>query len=172
MLRRAAVLLLAAAPALAWAQAALSAADKAFIHQAGIGGTHELQLSQLVDRRSNDPEVRRFARRMLDDHSRASAELKAILAHKNITAPDNVMDPEHTRVWSELQQLGGSAFDALYMATMVKDHEQAVALFKAEAQGGGDPDVKAFAARQLPAIEQHLAEARQIAGAAQVPRSR
>jgi putative membrane protein len=144
-------------------QAVLSSADKAFIQQAGIGGTCELQLSSLVDKRSSDPDVRRFAQRMLDDHSRTAAELNAILAHKNVSAPDDIMDPEHTSLKSQLQQLNSADFDRLYMATMVKDHQQALAAFQAEAIGGGDPDVKQFAARQVATIREHLAQAQSIA---------
>src|SRR3954462_128275 len=160
-LQQFAILLLLSGSALA--QAVLSPADKAFIQQAGIGGTHELQLSSLVDKRSNDADVRRFAGRMLDDHSRASAELKAILSHKNISAPDDLMDPEHTSVKAQLRELNSADFDRLYMATMVNDHQQALAAFQAEASGGGDPDVKQFAARQIATIQQHLAHAQSIA---------
>jgi putative membrane protein len=159
---RATALLLLLTPVAA-AQAALSPADKQFIQQAGIGGTHEVQLSLLADKRSSDQEVRRFARRMLDDHSKASAELKAILSHRNISAPDGLMDPEHTAIKERLRELGGPEFDRLYIVTMVRDHAQAVAQFEAEARGGGDADVKAFAARQLPTIREHLAHATRIA---------
>jgi len=105
----------------------------------------------------------RFARRMLDDHSKASAELKSILSHRNISAHDDLMDPEHTNIKEQLRAAAGLDFDRLYMETMVRDHEQAVATFQAEAQNGGDPEVKAFAARQLPVIQEHLAQARNIA---------
>jgi putative membrane protein len=146
----------------AFGQAVLSPADKAFINQAGVGGTEELQLSMLVPKYSSDPDVKRFARRMLDDHSAAAAELKAIVGHKNVSPPDDIMDPEHTMLKSQLQD-AGAAFDPMYMAAMVKDHQQTITLFQAEAANGGDPDIKAFAARQIATIQQHLAEAQRIA---------
>lgn len=155
------LLLLLLAP-LALAQSVLAPADKQFIHEAGIGGTHELQLSMIVPKRSEDPDVRKFARRMLDDHSKASAELKAILSRRNVSAPDDLMDPEHTAVKAQLRQLGGVAFDRLYMTTMVRDHEQALAIFQAEANGGGDPELRSFAARQIATIHEHLQQARTI----------
>jgi putative membrane protein len=146
----------------AFGQAALSPSDKAFINQAGIGGTEELQLSMLVPKYSSDPDVKRFARRMLDDHSAAAAELKAIVGHKNVSPPDDIMDPEHSMLKSQLQD-AGAAFDQMYISAMVKDHQQTVALFQAEAAKGGDSDIKAFAARHIATIQQHLAEAQRIA---------
>lgn len=157
------IMVIGTATLCARAQAVLSPADKEFIQQAGIGGTQEIQLATLVPKRSSDPDVKRFARRMLDDHSAAAAELKAILAHKNVSAPDDLMDPQHTDVKMQLRQMGGNDFDRLYMTTMVQDHQQALSQFQAEAQGGGDPDIKAFAARQVATIQQHLAEAQSIA---------
>src|SRR5436853_222659 len=135
---------------LAAAQAVLGPADKVFMNQAGIGGTEELQLSALVDQRSSNPEVRRFAARMLDDHSQAAAELKSLLSHRNVTAPDDVMDPIHTDVKFRLMQLGNDDFDRLYISTMVTDHENAVRAFQTETSQGSDPTIKAFAEHKLP----------------------
>ncbi len=39
---------------------------------------------------------------------------------------------------------------------MVKDHKKDVADFKKEANGGKDPDVKSFASKTLPTLEEHL----------------
>ncbi len=43
-----------------------------------------------------------------------------------------------------------------YGLRMVNDHTATLALFQNEAASGGDPDVKAFAARTVPKIQAHL----------------
>jgi putative membrane protein len=48
---------------------------------------------------------------------------------------------------------------------MLKDHEQDVALFKKEAESGSDPNLKAFAQKTLPTLEQHLSLAKNLPGA-------
>lgn len=45
---------------------------------------------------------------------------------------------------------------------MVKDHEQDVAGFKRESQQAPDPDLKAWAAKTLPTLEDHLKSIKQI----------
>jgi putative membrane protein len=49
------------------------------------------------------------------------------------------------------------------MSDMVKDHTQDVADFQRGSSSGMDPDVKEFAAKTLPTLEDHLKEAREIA---------
>jgi putative membrane protein len=46
---------------------------------------------------------------------------------------------------------------------MVEDHEKAVKLFSKEAQQGQDADLKAFAAKTLPTLQEHLSRAVQLA---------
>jgi len=45
---------------------------------------------------------------------------------------------------------------------LVKDHEKAVQLFSTEAQEGKDADIKAFASKTLPTLQEHLQMARQL----------
>ena len=58
--------------------------------------------------------------------------------------------------------LHGAAFDQAYMAGQLADHEEAVRLFTTQAQQGKDAELKAFAAKILPALQGHLQLARNI----------
>jgi hypothetical protein len=46
----------------------------------------------------------------------------------------------------------------------VRDHTEDVAMFERAAEVSTDPDVKAWAARSLPMLREHLALARQVNG--------
>lgn len=56
----------------------------------------------------------------------------------------------------------GAAFDRGFLEAQVKMHQEAIALFEKEANGGGDTDLKAFAQKQLPALRNHLKQAQDL----------
>ena len=92
---------------------------------------------------------------MIQDHTNANAELKALATKKTVTLPTD-LDAEHKALKDKLQGLSGAEFDKAYTAAMVSDHEKTVDLFEAQAGSGSDADAKAFAAKTLPKLKMHL----------------
>ena len=62
-----------------------------------------------------------------------------------------------------LSGLSGEEFDRRYARAQLAAHLEAVAMFKAEAERGLDPDTRALAAGDLPTIKSHLEMIRPIA---------
>jgi putative membrane protein len=56
----------------------------------------------------------------------------------------------------------GNAFDRGFLEAQVKAHQEAIALFEKQANGGGDGDLKAFAQKQLPGLRNHLKQAQDL----------
>ena len=59
------------------------------------------------------------------------------------------------RLQTKLSGLSGAAFDKAYMKEMLKDHKKAISAFKREAEQGQDPEVKNWAAKTLPTLQEH-----------------
>ena len=77
----------------------------------------------------------------------------------------NPVNPDQRRMLEELQAApSGPAFDRLYAQYQVQSHQQAVGLFAAYGQGGGDPAMRNFAVQALPTLQQHLAAAERLPG--------
>ncbi|WP_145914769.1 DUF4142 domain-containing protein, partial [Pseudomonas syringae group genomosp. 3] len=57
------------------------------------------------------------------------------------------------------------SFDQAYANNQVSAHEQAIKLYKEEAENGKDPELKAFAKATLPTLEKHLEHAKKLAAA-------
>ena len=51
---------------------------------------------------------------------------------------------------------GSGSFDDRFLADQIRMHREAIALYRAQASGGSDPDLRQFASDQLPHLEHHL----------------
>ncbi|MEP6924616.1 MAG: DUF4142 domain-containing protein [Pyrinomonadaceae bacterium] len=126
-----------------------------FLNEVAEGGMAEVQLASLALTRTQNPEVKEFAKRMIDDHTKATDELKPIAASKSITLPKEPGATEKS-LSDKLSKLSGAEFDKEYVKAMVEDHEKDVKAFQTQAQNGTDTDVRAFAAKTLPTLQEHL----------------
>lgn len=149
--------------AIAWAGSAFAAgtsADREFAMKAAHDGANEVVLGRLASEQGQSQAVKSFGQHMVDDHTRAGEELKAAAQKDGIDLPDDTgtKAPGSER----LAKLHGADFDRAYAKQMVQDHEKAVALFRRQAQSDGQSNVKAFAQKTLPTLEEHLRMAREL----------
>jgi putative membrane protein len=128
---------------------------QSFATQAATIGKAEIELGQLAARNSSDASVKKFATRMVQDHTAADAKLKGIAAKDNLTLPSQ-LDAEHQATKAKLSGLKGAEFDAAYSEAMAKGHDKAVALFESASQSTSfPPDLKQFATTTLPTLKEH-----------------
>ncbi|HEV7376419.1 MAG TPA: DUF4142 domain-containing protein [Pyrinomonadaceae bacterium] len=80
---------------------------------------------------------------------------------KGITLP-TALDAKHQALMTKMSALNGASFDRAYAKEMVKDHNKDVALFQRKAMRGADSDLKAFAQKTLPTLQEHLSMARSL----------
>jgi putative membrane protein len=92
---------------------------------------------------------------MVGDHTKANAELKALAQRKGLTLPTE-LDAKHKQTRDTLAALSGAAFDRAYMDAMRKDHHQAVSDFRQQSMSGTDAEIKGWAAKTLPTLQEHM----------------
>jgi putative membrane protein len=128
--------------------------DRKFVEKAAAGGMAEVRMGKLAMERATTPEVKAFGKRMVDDHSKANDELKALASKKNLAVPTDITS-EDKATYERLAKMSGKDFDKAYIDAMVKDHDEDVQEFKKQSQAGADPDLKAWAGKTLQVLEQH-----------------
>lgn len=138
-----------------------SAADTKFVHEAAIGGMAEVAMGKMAAEKAASPDVKQFGQRMVDDHGKANTELKTLASSKGMTLPAD-LDAAHKALSDRLAKLSGAAFDRAYMQEMVKDHDKDVAAFKRASGTANDADLKAWAGKTLPTLEEHQKMAKSI----------
>jgi putative membrane protein len=135
--------------------------DAAFVRDACAAGTTEVQASQLALTQARNPALQGFAATMVQDHSASDNALRDLAQRKGYHVPAGPT-PTQQKNLDALKSLHGDAFDARYAQMMLQDHHQAVALFSEEASHGQDTDLKVFASKTLPTLQQHLSMAQAL----------
>jgi putative membrane protein len=133
----------------------VAAADQDFMLAAAQGGMTEVKLGELAAQNGERADVKEFGQMMVKDHSAINADLKTLAAQKEVILPDS-LDAKHQRMVDKMAALNGSAFDKVYIASMIKDHKMDVKEFKAESAATKDTDIKSFVDKSLPVVESHL----------------
>jgi putative membrane protein len=136
---------------------------KQFVISAAGGGIAEVEMGRLALGKSSDPDVKEHAQKMIDDHTKANAELERIASAKGIAVPKEA-DAKHKETLQRLSGLDGKEFDREYIREGgVKAHREMQQLFKTQAESGKDPEVQAFARKTLPVVEEHLKHSQMMA---------
>jgi putative membrane protein len=128
----------------------LKHSDREFVEKAAKSSMSEVLISRVAVERTTNPEVKRFAQTMIDDHTSASEQLATLASNRGLALP--AKDPNPDR-W---EKRDAKNFDKEYIEKMVSDHEDAVKLFEKQANKGEDADTVAFARKHLPKLQKHL----------------
>jgi putative membrane protein len=130
--------------------------DISFVRQATESGRKEVDAARDALPQLKTPELKRIAEMLVTDHGNANEKLSRLAAAKGWPVPGpqaSAAPPSGT---------ASSDFDAKWTADMIAGHEKALALYRAQAQGGEDKDLRKFARDTLPSMEHHLAELRSV----------
>jgi putative membrane protein len=140
---------------------AMTPEDKEFIAKTGMAGLFEVQAANLAVQHASSAAVKSFAQRMITDHGKANAELAQLATTKGVAIPAE-LDGDPQAAHEHLSSLHGAEFDKAYMQHMVEDHTKAVADFEKASTSATDADLKAWATKTLPTLQEHLAMAKGI----------
>ena len=139
----------------------MALANEIFVRNAAEGNMAEVKLGELAQQKAQSPEVKKFAEKMVGDHTKAQEELKQIAEREHINFPTDV-NRKDADTYRSLEKLSGPEFDKAYARTMVQDHTKDVTEFKKEVSSAPEGPAKQYAQQTLPTLESHLQEARQM----------
>ena len=128
----------------------MSQKDVNFIQKAAGGGAQEVANGKMAEKQAKSAEVKSIAARMVADHTRLNNELTALANRKGVKFNTSGV---------KAQNLGSGDFDRLYLKWLEEVHRADIADFERAAKSADDSDLKAWAAKALPTLKQHLAMA-------------
>ena len=128
----------------------MSQKDVNFIQKAAGGGAQEVENGKMAEKQAKSAEVRSIAARIVADHTRLNKELTALATRKGVTFSTGGV---------KAQNHGTGDFDRLYLKWLEEVHRADIADFERAAKSADDKELKAWAAKALPTLKQHLAMA-------------
>lgn len=142
------------------ATSTLNKTDQKIVKDLAHANMAEIEAGKMALDKSQNADVRAYAQRMVDDHTRALANVTTLARNKGVTLP-NELDAKHKKMATRLSKLEGDAFDREYMQKAgVADHAEVHAMLKKSARRAKDPDVAALAATMAPTVAEHLSAAK------------
>jgi putative membrane protein len=105
--------------------AGVSSGDRDFVRDVTAMNAAELDVARLAADRAADPNTKKFAQMVIDDHTAAGDKLKAVAAQNNIDVPA-ASDDKGAKVREKLADKQGLDFDKEYANAMVDDHQKLV----------------------------------------------
>jgi len=135
--------------------------DGAFLKKVAQDGLFHVEAGKLAAQRGSSEGIKKFGQHAVEHHSQINDELMKLASTKGVTLPKKMGKTEQEKL-NNLAKLSGPNFDKAYIEMEIKDHSKDLSAFQKEAKDGKDPDVKAWASKTVPTIEEHLKMARDI----------
>ena len=137
----------------------LSWGDRRFVTKAADSGQAEVQLAELAAQRATNPEVKSYAQKLVDDHTKVNSELMSLASQKNIKVD---ADDDQDRAYKRLNKKSGSEFDQEFVEHMIDEHEKDVKMFEKAASDAKDPELRSFASKHVSHLREHLQQAQNL----------
>ncbi|MEZ2299250.1 DUF4142 domain-containing protein [Variovorax sp. RCC_210] len=146
-----------------WAAGKLEKSDAALLKDIAQANIAEVETGKLAIEKASNPEIKKFAQMMVDDHTKGLADVKTLASASGTELPDGP-DAKHKVVMIELKALSGDTFDSRYVKQAgVGDHQATEKLLKKTQAEAKDADLKALAGKMLPIVQGHLQHAQSLA---------
>lgn len=143
------------------ANLALAAEGENFVDEASAKGIAEIETAKMALNKGTSEDVKQFAQMMIDDHTKANQELAQLTQAKDLEMSDEatLMDKAKAMI---LKLRDGENFDEAYANNQVVAHEQTIEMYQDYVEGGENADLKQFAQKTLPKLEEHLKQAKDL----------
>lgn len=137
--------------------------DRAFLKRTAADGQFEIDAPRLAERQAASPAVKQYAVMLVAQHTKSRAELLALARDKSVPMDDGPPDGRRGDM-EALAKLQGRDFERSYVEQVgLKAHRADITRFETAARTAHDPELKAWAAKTLPSLKQHLAAAEKLA---------
>jgi putative membrane protein len=139
----------------------LTGADKDFVLQAEKDNIQERVLGRMAEEKSQNNYVKDYGKMLARDHNNALRQVVDLMQKNGMPQPKG-LPQERNEAVDKVLGLSGAAFDKEFVKLIITDHQKAVDAFRHEAASAQNADVRDYAIKMLPTLEEHLKDAQDL----------
>jgi putative membrane protein len=136
--------------------------DRQFTDEAARQILASQQLGILASGKGTSPAINKLGARLNDVNADLQEELRKLAERQNLQLPNQMSDQAREDI-NRMKATTGEEFAQRFVPEILGRQERLVDLFQHQAQQGRDPEIRSFAERMLPRLEENLQTARQLA---------
>jgi putative membrane protein len=135
----------------------LDSQEEAFLRTAAQDDVFEVRLGEYAAEHGALEETKQFGKQMATDHE---ADLKKVeqLAKDHgvdLSGHDNDLTPQQKTLYDRLTSKAGKNFDKDYTKLALAQHNQMIPLYQRQRDHAADVDIREYAGKTVPSLEQH-----------------
>lgn len=128
--------------------------DQQFLNKAYSINMGEVRTAELAQQKASSPQVKQYAQRLMKDHQKSLEDLRKAAQKDDMMLPTQIA-PEQQQTYTQLSQLSGPQFDRAYLQDQQTGHQEAIQAFRQEADTGTSKNLKRYAQKTLPTLQEH-----------------
>jgi putative membrane protein len=145
----------------------LSAHDRQVLDYLAKQSPGEVEISQMVESKTTNPQVKEFAQRMVHDHAILDSQVKAAFTKLGMQMPQPMTSGED-QLRSKLENESGKQLDDTYIQAQITGHEKVLRMVTPVADQGehlqdSHPTIVELTEEIRPVLYQHLQLAKMVA---------
>jgi putative membrane protein len=135
--------------------------DSEFLVGATEINLEEIAIGQLAQQKSTNPEIKKFGKMLVDDHTKLSGEVKTVAQARNFSLPTSITEDGQEK-YNKLNEKSGVDFDKKFVDMMVDGHEKAIDKFTKASKNSTDEEIKTWASNNIASLTAHLQHAKML----------
>lgn len=135
--------------------------DEQFVRNAAEASMSQVDIGKVAEQRSQNPEVKKFAQMMVEEHAKLTEQLKQMGMSENINLPTSV-SRDDANAHRSLNTMNGPNFDRAYLERVSSELHRQLGAFERGASLGTKPALKEYAQRTQPTLESELQQVKQL----------
>ena len=127
----------------------------------------EVEAGELARDKAQHAAVKEYASTMVTEHSSHMRQAGQLAQQAGTTPAEPTNDElarRHEQLMASLREATGAAFDSLYIAGMIEEHQGALARLNTALNDTGSAQLREFLNTTRATVQQHLEKAQQVRG--------